>query len=115
MVFCCNLLFDHRSDISQFIMGKMRSCLSPKGYLVTGEAERAIVERAGGFRAVAPPSAVLKNAELRMNTDGREYIPGLIIFDGVVVDAKEMENMCGQRPVGLRRTTVAVSDRGSGE
>ena len=46
---------------------KMRRCLSPRGFLVTGEAERAIVQQAGGFAAVAPPAAVFqKGAGERM-------------------------------------------------
>jgi len=60
MIFCCNLLFYYRPDIRRFILGKMRCCLSPKGYLVTGEIEKAFVEEAGGFRTVAPPAAVFK-------------------------------------------------------
>jgi chemotaxis methyl-accepting protein methylase len=62
IVFCCNVLFYYRPDVRRVILDKVRSCLSPRGYLVTGEAERAIVQAAGGFGAVAPPVAVFRKA-----------------------------------------------------
>ncbi len=58
IVFCSNLLFYYRPDIRQFILDKMQGSLSAKGYLVTGEAERAFVAKTEGLRVVAPPATV---------------------------------------------------------
>lgn len=60
LVLCSNLLFYYRPAICQAILAKIHRCLSPKGYLATGETERAIVEKSGGFRVVAPPAAVYR-------------------------------------------------------
>jgi chemotaxis protein methyltransferase CheR len=61
LVFCSNLLFYYREDIRQTILSKIQRCLSPDGYLVTGEAERAIVEKMADFQAVAPLVSIYKN------------------------------------------------------
>ncbi|MBE3133830.1 MAG: hypothetical protein IMZ55_10165 [Acidobacteria bacterium] len=58
VVLCCNLLLYYRPDIRRFILGKVQGCLAPNSYLVTGEAERELVQGASGLRAVAPPAAV---------------------------------------------------------
>ena len=58
LIVCSNLLFYYRPHVRQLILAKLRRALSPSGYLMTGEAERGIVEQAGGFEAVAPPAAV---------------------------------------------------------
>ncbi len=63
LVLCSNVLLYYRPDTHRIILDKLRRCLSSSGYLVTGEAERAIVEKAGGFRAVAPPAAVFQTTE----------------------------------------------------
>jgi chemotaxis protein methyltransferase CheR len=60
LAFCSNLLFYYQPQIRVRILDKMRACLVPGGYLVTGEAETAIVAQAGGFHAVAPPAPVFK-------------------------------------------------------
>jgi chemotaxis protein methyltransferase CheR len=60
IILCCNLLFYYRPDVRLHILGRLRRCLSPDGYLVTGEAERAMVQQSGGFRAMAPPAAVFR-------------------------------------------------------
>lgn len=60
LVLCSNLLIYYRADIQDGIMNKLRRALAPHGYLVTGEAERGIVERINGFRAVAPPATVFQ-------------------------------------------------------
>ena len=59
IVVLCNVLFYYRPAVRRFMLEKVGRCLSPRGYLMTGEAERTIVERAGGFAAVAlpPPSS----------------------------------------------------------
>ena len=65
LVVCSNLLFYYRPDIRHFILNKLYHSLAPNGYLVTGEAEREIVAKIAGFRAVAPPGAVFKKTERR--------------------------------------------------
>jgi chemotaxis protein methyltransferase CheR len=60
IVLCCNLLFYYRPSVRRLILERVRRGLSPNGYLVTGEAERAIVQDAGGFRAMTPPTAVFR-------------------------------------------------------
>jgi chemotaxis methyl-accepting protein methylase len=62
LIACCNVLLYYRQEIRRVILNKLRRCLSPGGFLVTGEAERAIVEREGGLCAVAPPAAVFRLA-----------------------------------------------------
>lgn len=60
IVLLCNVLFYYRPAVRRFMLNKVGRALSAKGYLITGEAERTIVERAGGFGAVAPPAAVFR-------------------------------------------------------
>lgn len=60
LVLCGNLLFYYRADIRQQILDKIHRSLSPGGYLVTGEAEREIVAKHPGFRAIVPPSTVFR-------------------------------------------------------
>lgn len=45
LIFCCNLLFYYKPDTQRVIIKKLCNALSHGGYLMTGEAERAIVER----------------------------------------------------------------------
>ena len=66
IVFCSNLLFYYQPDIRQFILDQVYHALSPHGYLVTGAAETAIVERASGFQAVNWPAAVLQKTKPRV-------------------------------------------------
>jgi chemotaxis protein methyltransferase CheR len=63
LILCCNLLFYYRQDMRQFILHKVCRCLAHKGYLVTGEAERGIVEQTQGFHAVAVPAAVFQRTD----------------------------------------------------
>lgn len=60
LIFCSNLLFYYGDDARREILGKLKSCLSPSGYLVTGRVERMLLEKMDGFRAVAPPTAVFQ-------------------------------------------------------
>jgi len=60
LVLCCNVLIYYRPETRRFLLDKLRCCLAPNGYLVTGETERILVEQAGGFVAVAPPAAVFQ-------------------------------------------------------
>lgn len=60
LVLCCNVLLYYRPTARRQILNKILASLSPDGYFVTGEAERAIVNRLDQVRAVAPPSAVFQ-------------------------------------------------------
>lgn len=60
LVLCSNVLLYYRPEAQRRILDKLRRCLTPGGYLVTGETERHLVEGAGGFRAVAPPASVFQ-------------------------------------------------------
>ena len=60
LVLCCNVLYYYRPEARRVILDKLRRCLAPDGYLVTGQAERDLVGGASGFRALAPPSTVFQ-------------------------------------------------------
>lgn len=60
LIFCSNVLIYYRPDVRRMILDRLRGCLTSGGYLVTGEAERAIVEQASGFAPVALPTAVFQ-------------------------------------------------------
>ena len=60
LVFCSNVLLYYSPETQRRILDKVQRSLSPGGYLVTGETERQIVERAGGFLAAAPPATVFR-------------------------------------------------------
>lgn len=59
LVFCSNLLFYYKPEYRQRILDKTDHCLSPGGYLVTGETEREIVRR-NSFREVFVNSAIFQ-------------------------------------------------------
>jgi chemotaxis methyl-accepting protein methylase len=60
LVLCCNVLLYFRPQTQRFILDKLRRSLAPGGYLVAGEAERQLVESAGGYRVFVPPVAVFR-------------------------------------------------------
>ncbi len=60
LILCCNLLFYYRPPIQQQILDKLIRALAPGGYCVTGEAEREIVAKRPGMRALSPPGAVFQ-------------------------------------------------------
>jgi chemotaxis protein methyltransferase CheR len=62
VVLCCNLLLYYRPKVQRQMLEKLRRSLRPGGYLVTGETERQLVRRAGGFRDVAPPAPIFLSA-----------------------------------------------------
>lgn len=64
IVFCSNLLFYYRPEIRQLILKKVCCALSRGGYLVTGEAERAIVESTS-LSEIFPMSAVYRKTHER--------------------------------------------------
>jgi chemotaxis protein methyltransferase CheR len=65
LIMCCNLLIYYRPDVRRFILNKMWRCLIYSGYLVTGEAERGIVEQTVDFQAVVVPAAVFRRSGRR--------------------------------------------------
>jgi len=60
LILCCNVLFYYRPEARQRILDKVARSLSPGGYFVTGEVERAMVSAHRVFRAVLPPAAVFR-------------------------------------------------------
>jgi chemotaxis methyl-accepting protein methylase len=61
LILCCNLLFYYRPEDQERILKKLRRGLAPDGYLVTGEAEREIVQ-AQGFKPVPGAAAIFQAA-----------------------------------------------------
>lgn len=62
MVFCANLLFYYAPEYRKIIISKATRCLTPNGYLITGESEREIMLQ-HGFREIFPHSAIFRKAE----------------------------------------------------
>jgi len=62
IIMCSNVLLYYRPDVRKSILSKVRSSLAPGGYLVTGEAERGIVEWAGGFVPIDAAGSVFRAA-----------------------------------------------------
>lgn len=60
IVICSNLLFYYNHDAQDFIIEKLKKSLTPKGYLVTGETERAIVEKKESLKTLALQAAVFE-------------------------------------------------------
>ena len=60
LILCCNVLFYYRNEARQRILHKASRALSPGGYFVTGEVERAMVLEHREFLAVLPPAAVFR-------------------------------------------------------
>ena len=61
VVLCCNLLIYYTGELQQFIVKKLKRAMAKGGYLVTGEAERSLVEKSSKLKAVSIPSAVFMN------------------------------------------------------
>jgi chemotaxis protein methyltransferase CheR len=64
LILCSNLLFYYKPETQRFIMKKLCNALSHGGYLVTGEAERAIVERTN-LQEISTMSAVYRKSTKR--------------------------------------------------
>lgn len=60
LVMCSNLLFYYKSNVQQGIIKKLRQAMSASGYLVTGEAEKTLVENATKLQMISTPTAVFK-------------------------------------------------------
>jgi chemotaxis methyl-accepting protein methylase len=59
LICCSNILFYYKPEIRQIILRKLYISLSPKGFLISGEAEREIIAKFK-FRTVVPPAAVFQ-------------------------------------------------------
>ncbi len=64
LVFCGNLLFYYKPEHQRRILEKAGACLTPGGYLITGETERAIAG-AHGFREFFENAAIFKHISRR--------------------------------------------------
>ncbi|WAI02051.1 CheR family methyltransferase [Methanogenium organophilum] len=62
LIICANLLFYYRPEVRQYILNKLHRSLVPGGYLVTGEAEREMVEQANDIYPVFRPAAVYRKS-----------------------------------------------------
>jgi len=72
LIICANLLFYYRPEVRQSILEKLHRSLVPGGYLVTGEAEREMVEQADDIYPVFRPAAVYrKRSRTHMKTEQR--------------------------------------------
>ena len=65
IVICSNLMIYYREDVRDFILNKLHRSLAPNGFLITGDAEAAIVPRSDGSQAVAAPCAVFQRTDRR--------------------------------------------------
>lgn len=65
LVLCCNLLLYYAPPTQRRMLEKVRRSLRPGGYLVTDEAERHIVRRAGGFSDASPQTPIFRSTRSR--------------------------------------------------
>lgn len=65
IVMCCNLLIYYKPDLQQLIINKLRKAMSTTGYLVTGEAEKSLVENVSKLKMIDVPAAVFKGNKRR--------------------------------------------------
>ena len=65
LVFCSNVLFYYKKRSQSLILKKLANALAGNGYLITGEAERDLVQKYSGLCAVVSPSPIFqKKAEV---------------------------------------------------
>jgi len=58
IIMCSNVLFYYQPEIQKRILNKLSSSLNPGGFLLTGEAEIAIVRGDRNFRQFVSPSTI---------------------------------------------------------
>jgi chemotaxis methyl-accepting protein methylase len=58
LIFCSNVLYYYNPENQKRILQKLSKSLTEGGYLITSEAEKAIVKQIKGFRQFAPPSPI---------------------------------------------------------
>lgn len=66
IVMCSNVLFYYKSNLQQIIIKKLQHAISNNGYLVTGDAEKNLVENSTRLQILNTPAAIFKNNERRM-------------------------------------------------
>jgi len=68
LVICCNLLIYYSQDTQRFIIDRLVKSVSPTGALVTGEAERGLVERWSPLPMISPQVPIFKRSSLDQST-----------------------------------------------
>jgi chemotaxis methyl-accepting protein methylase len=58
IIMCSNVLFYYKPDVQKLILNKLFRSLNAGGFLLTGEAEIAIVRADRNFRQFASPSTI---------------------------------------------------------
>ncbi len=76
LIICANVLFYYRPEARQSILDKLHRSLIPGGYLVTGEAEREMVEQADDIYPVFRPAAVYRKSSRPNKKDRTENREG---------------------------------------
>ena len=61
IVLCCNLLIYYTAELQQTIIQKLKRAVSKDGYLITGEAERLLVENSSRLKTLSVTPAVFMN------------------------------------------------------
>ncbi|MHB1154341.1 MAG: CheR family methyltransferase [Eubacteriales bacterium] len=61
IVFCSNLLFYYQPVIQRFILNKLIKSMSSVGYLISGDTERIMIEKATKLQMITPYTSVFKN------------------------------------------------------
>lgn len=65
LVICSNLLIYYEPELQQAILHRLGQSLAPKGYLVTGEAERMLVEPGEKLQPVMAFAPIFRNKQRR--------------------------------------------------
>lgn len=60
IVFCSNLLFYYRPHIQRYILQQMQQAMAHMGYLVTGEAERGLVNNSYRLEMISMPAPIFQ-------------------------------------------------------
>lgn len=61
MVICGNVLIYYKAEVRLAIIRKLLQAVKPGGYLVTGEAEKALIQDATKLHMISIPTTVFKN------------------------------------------------------
>jgi chemotaxis protein methyltransferase CheR len=59
IVLCSNILFYYNDENRQIILEKIKNCLAPDGYIITGETEREIL-KINNFKEILPESSIFQ-------------------------------------------------------
>ena len=60
VIICSNVFIYYKPEVQQYIMNKLQKSMSPTGFLVTGEAERVIVDRYENLQMVSASTVIFK-------------------------------------------------------